>query len=83
MLQSAHKIKLCTKDFNFNMFFDDYKKIDAVVRNFEIIGCVLFNLKNYFFGGLIPRSLSLIFLAFKTNLASSSFEIFVSPLVTR
>jgi len=38
MLQSAHKIKLYTKDFNFNMFLDDDKTIDAVVRNFEIIG---------------------------------------------
>ncbi|MCF8408234.1 MAG: DUF86 domain-containing protein [Crocinitomicaceae bacterium] len=38
MLQSAHKIKLYTKDFNFNMFLHDDKTIDAVVRNFEIIG---------------------------------------------
>jgi uncharacterized protein with HEPN domain len=40
MLQSAHKIKLYTKDFNFNMFLHDDKTIDAVVRNFEIIGDV-------------------------------------------
>ena len=40
MLQSAHKIKLYTMDFNFNMFLDDNVTIDAVVRNFELIGDV-------------------------------------------
>ncbi|RUA37874.1 MAG: hypothetical protein DSY77_00580 [Bacteroidetes bacterium] len=38
MLQSAYKIKKYTKDQNFQSFENDDKTIDAVVRNFEIIG---------------------------------------------
>ena len=38
MLQSAYKIKRYTKDMNFDNFINDEKTIDAVVRNFEIIG---------------------------------------------
>ena len=38
MLQSALKIKKYTKDFNFETFLADEKTIDAVVRNFEVIG---------------------------------------------
>lgn len=38
MLQSARKIKSYTKDLNFDDFVTDEKTIDAVVRNFEIIG---------------------------------------------
>ena len=38
MLQAAQKIKNYTKDLDFNSFFSDEKTIDAVVRNFEIIG---------------------------------------------
>lgn len=38
MLQSAQKIKRYTKDHDFDSFLLDDKTIDAVVRNFEIIG---------------------------------------------
>lgn len=38
MLESALKIKRYTKDLNFDSFLNDDKTIDAVVRNFEIIG---------------------------------------------
>ena len=38
MLQSALKIKKYTKNLNFEKFLSDDKTIDAVVRNFEIIG---------------------------------------------
>lgn len=38
MLQSALKIKNYTKDINFDSFAKDEKTIDAVARNFEIIG---------------------------------------------
>lgn len=38
MLQSAQKIKQYTKDIDFNSFLADDKTIDAVIRNFEIIG---------------------------------------------
>ncbi|MGD9995224.1 MAG: DUF86 domain-containing protein [Salinivirgaceae bacterium] len=38
MLQSARKIKQYTKDLDYNAFLADDKTIDAVVRNFEIIG---------------------------------------------
>jgi uncharacterized protein with HEPN domain len=38
MLQSAIKIKKYTNNINFNSFMSDDKTIDAVVRNFEIIG---------------------------------------------
>ncbi len=38
MLQSALKIKRYTNDLNYNSFIADDKTIDAVVRNFEIIG---------------------------------------------
>ena len=37
MLQSAQKIKLYTKDLDYDAFLADDKTIDAV-RNFEIIG---------------------------------------------
>lgn len=38
MLQSAYKINNYTEDMDFNTFIEDDKTIDAVVRNFEIIG---------------------------------------------
>jgi len=38
MLQSALKIKRYTKDIDYDLFVADEKTIDAVVRNFEIIG---------------------------------------------
>lgn len=38
MLQSAKKIKRYTENLDFNSFIADEKTIDAVVRNFEIIG---------------------------------------------
>ena len=37
-LQSAQKIKQYTKGFDYKAFLADNKTIDAVVRNFEIIG---------------------------------------------
>jgi uncharacterized protein with HEPN domain len=38
ILQSAMKIKRYTKDHDYESFISDDKTIDAVVRNFEIIG---------------------------------------------
>lgn len=38
MLQSAQKIKRYTKGINYDSFIADDKTVDAVVRNFEIIG---------------------------------------------
>ncbi|MCB9426070.1 MAG: DUF86 domain-containing protein [Flavobacteriales bacterium] len=38
MLQSAYKIKRYTANMEFEDFIEDEKTIDAVVRNFEIIG---------------------------------------------
>lgn len=38
MLQSAQKIKRYIKDVDYDSFIADEKTIDAVVRNFEIIG---------------------------------------------
>jgi uncharacterized protein with HEPN domain len=38
MFQSAQKIKRYTKDLDFNSFLSDDKTMDAVARNFEIIG---------------------------------------------
>ena len=38
MLQSALKIKRYTKDTDYDTFVADDKTVDAVVRNFEIIG---------------------------------------------
>lgn len=38
MLQSALKIKKYTDNMDFSSFIEDDKTIDAVVRNFEIIG---------------------------------------------
>ena len=38
MLQSALKIKRYTQDIDYDSFVKDEKTIDAVVRNFEIIG---------------------------------------------
>lgn len=38
MLESALKIKRYTTNLNFDSFVSDDKTIDAVVRNFEIIG---------------------------------------------
>ncbi|WAC41891.1 DUF86 domain-containing protein [Pedobacter sp. SL55] len=38
MLQYAQKIKLYTKGFDYDSFLADNKTVDAVVRNFEIIG---------------------------------------------
>lgn len=38
MFESAMKIKRYTANLNFDSFLNDDKTIDAVVRNFEIIG---------------------------------------------
>ena len=38
MLQSAQKIKRYVTDLDFDSFLSDEKTMDAVVRNFEIIG---------------------------------------------
>ncbi|WP_299666152.1 HepT-like ribonuclease domain-containing protein [uncultured Polaribacter sp.] len=38
MIEAAHKIKKYTNDMSFDDFIADDKTIDAVVRNFEIIG---------------------------------------------
>jgi uncharacterized protein with HEPN domain len=38
MLESALKIKRYTTNLNYDSFSNDEKTIDAVVRNFEIIG---------------------------------------------
>ena len=38
ILESAEKILQYTKDMSFDEFSDDNKTIDAVIRNFEIIG---------------------------------------------
>jgi uncharacterized protein with HEPN domain len=38
MLQSAQKIKRYTQDIDYKSFLADDKTIDAVVRNFEVIG---------------------------------------------
>lgn len=38
MLQSAQKIKQYTAGLSYNSFIADNKTVDAVVRNFEIIG---------------------------------------------
>ena len=38
MFASCNKIKIYTKGFSFDDFIADNKTIDAVVRNFEIIG---------------------------------------------
>jgi uncharacterized protein with HEPN domain len=38
ILESAYKILHYTKDLNFEQFISDSKTVDAVIRNFEIIG---------------------------------------------
>ena len=38
MIESALKIQKYTQDLEFSQFIEDDKTIDAVVRNFEIIG---------------------------------------------
>ncbi|NDV14415.1 DUF86 domain-containing protein [Muricauda sp. TY007] len=38
MIESAQKIVLYTKDMGFNDFENDSMTVDAVIRNFEIIG---------------------------------------------
>lgn len=38
ILDSAHKILYYTKDLSFENFMNDSKTVDAVIRNFEIIG---------------------------------------------
>jgi len=38
MLESAYRILTYTKDLNYDQFTDDQKTLDAVVRNFEILG---------------------------------------------
>jgi uncharacterized protein with HEPN domain len=38
ILESCHKIMDYTKDYSFEEFVEDHKTIDAVIRNFEIIG---------------------------------------------
>jgi len=38
MLDSALKIKRYSNDLDFDSFLEDEKTVDAVVRNFEIIG---------------------------------------------
>lgn len=38
MLESAHRIHTYTKDISYNQFMGDQKTLDAVVRNFEVLG---------------------------------------------
>ena len=38
MLESAHKILKYTNGLNYEKFLNDEKTMDAVIRNFEIIG---------------------------------------------
>ncbi len=38
MLDSCHKIMVYTQDMSYDDFIKDSKTIDAVIRNFEIIG---------------------------------------------
>jgi uncharacterized protein with HEPN domain len=38
ILESINKIKLYTSNLNFDSFINDSKTVDAVIRNFEIIG---------------------------------------------
>jgi uncharacterized protein with HEPN domain len=38
ILESCHKIIEYTKDISFDIFVSDQKTVDAVIRNFEIIG---------------------------------------------
>ena len=38
ILESAHKILLYTEGLSYEQFLNDSKTVDAVVRNFEIIG---------------------------------------------
>lgn len=38
ILTAVKKIKLYTANYNFEQFIEDSKTMDAVVRNFEIIG---------------------------------------------
>jgi len=38
MLEAAKKIKKYTLDYSLDMFLEDDKTTDAVIRNFEIIG---------------------------------------------
>src|SRR5579875_416125 len=38
MIIAAEKINSYTKDMNFEAFHNDAKTIDAVIRNFEVIG---------------------------------------------
>ena len=48
ILTSAAKISLYTKDLTFDQFLADDKTIDAVIRNFEIIGEAANKLSNEF-----------------------------------
>jgi uncharacterized protein with HEPN domain len=38
ILEAINKNKIYTNGYNFNSFIEDVKTIDAVIRNFEIIG---------------------------------------------
>jgi len=38
MLESAQKIKRYTNEFDYEAFLSDDRTVDAVVRNFEIVG---------------------------------------------
>jgi uncharacterized protein with HEPN domain len=38
ILESCQRILAYTKEFDFNSFVSDSKTVDAVIRNFEIIG---------------------------------------------
>ena len=38
ILFSVEKIKSYTEDYNYNSFIQDSKTLDAVIRNFEVIG---------------------------------------------
>jgi uncharacterized protein with HEPN domain len=38
IIESGNKILLYTKDLDFDQFISDGKTVDAVIRNFEIIG---------------------------------------------
>lgn len=38
MLEACKKISRYTEEYSFDLFVEDEKTVDAVVRNFEIIG---------------------------------------------
>ncbi|MBN1407993.1 MAG: DUF86 domain-containing protein [Calditrichaceae bacterium] len=48
MLEAANKIRNYSRDMSYELFLSDEKTIDAVIRNFEIIGEASNRLDNEF-----------------------------------